>query len=495
MSEARFHLLEATVADIHAAYLEKTTTCRELTELYLNRIERYDRNGPLLNSILTVYHEALEEADRLDAALADGGLVGPLHGIPVILKDQIDAVGMPTTLGSVMFRDYYPDQDATVVRRLKDAGALVLAKATLGELAAGDTHGSLFGSTRNPYDLVRTPGGSSGGPAVAMAANLGTLAIGQEGFASIRRPAAWCDVVGMRPSGGLVPRTGSYDGWPGTAGSLGPITRTVADAARLLDVLVGPDPEDPLTTSPAVPAVSGFAAGLRADGLQGVRVGVLRRPMGVGSDPDSTDFRNVTAVFDRAVGELADAGAVVVDDVVIPDLDELLAHRASPDRAVSLMTWLGRSRTPPFRSHEELVAHPAYAEATSRRATAAQSATPAEHRAARTELHARVLAVMDDLGLDVLVHKSVEHTATLIEDGLTPPYVGHRGATHLNTFLEDVPAISVPAGYAVNQMPVGITFLGRPYADAAVLRYAYAYEQATHHRQVPWSTPALPGEF
>ncbi len=187
------------------------------------------------------------EAERLDAVFERSGFVGPLRGIPVIMKDQGDAKGMPTTLGSVLFKDYYPQRDAFVVERLKRAGAVILAKATLGELGGGDTHSSLFGSTRNPYDLERTAGGSSGGSAASVAANFCTVGIGQEGFASIRRPSTWNSICGMRPTAGLVSRSGVYAGWPSQAGSLGPMTRAVEDLAKLLDVMVGYDAEDPLT--------------------------------------------------------------------------------------------------------------------------------------------------------------------------------------------------------------------------------------------------------
>ena len=235
----RFCLQETTIAGIQRAFADGSLTARQLVELYLNRIEAYDRNGPEINSIITVNPQALEDADRLDRDFGNNGLTGPLHGVPVILKDQMDARGMPTTLGSVVFRDYFPDRDCFVTEKLRQAGAIILAKATLGELGRGDTHGSLFGSTRNPYDLARTPGGSSGGPGASVSANLGAVAIGQEGFASIRRPAAWNGVTGIRPTAGLVSRGGVYAGWPGQPGSLGPLTRSVTDLAKMLDVMVG----------------------------------------------------------------------------------------------------------------------------------------------------------------------------------------------------------------------------------------------------------------
>ena len=201
-----FRLEETTIANIHSAFNSGALSARQLAELYLKRIESYDRNGPKINSIITVNPRALEDAERLDKAFGETGVTGLLHGIPVILKDQIDVRGMPTTLGSVVLKRYFPDRDSFVTEKLKKTGATILAKATLGEMGRGDTHGSLFGSTRNPYDVARTPGGSSGGSGASVSCNFGAVTIGQEGFASIRRPAAWNGIVGMRPTAGLVSR-------------------------------------------------------------------------------------------------------------------------------------------------------------------------------------------------------------------------------------------------------------------------------------------------
>src|SRR6185312_5582796 len=186
-----FTLNEATIAEIHEAYRNGVLTARELVQGYLNRIEAYDKRGPTINSVISLNPHALEEADRLDAAYKASGLTGPLHGIPVLVKDQIDVIGLPTTLGSVLFKGYQPRREGYVVKRLREAGVIFLGKVTLGELGGGDTHGSLFGSTRNVYDLDRTAGGSSGGSGAAVSANFCTVALGQEGFSSIRRPSIW----------------------------------------------------------------------------------------------------------------------------------------------------------------------------------------------------------------------------------------------------------------------------------------------------------------
>jgi len=292
-----FRLLETTVDAVHRAYQAKELSARELVQLYLNRITAYDKNGPALNAIITVAPDALEQADRLDAAYRASGPAGPLHGVPVILKDQMDAQGMPTTLGSVLLKDYFPDRDSFVAERLRKAGAIILAKTTLGELGGGDTHGTLFGSTKNPWDLERTAGGSSGGSGAGLSANFATLAVGQEGFASIRRPAAWNGIVGMRPTAGLVSRGGVFAGWPGVAGSLGPMSRTVRDLAGLLDVMVGYDPEDPLTALGCNRIPQTFTSFLDANGLRGARIGVLRESMGRFAEPGSEDFQQVERVF------------------------------------------------------------------------------------------------------------------------------------------------------------------------------------------------------
>ena len=425
------------------------------------------------------------------------GFVGPLHGIPVIVKDQFDVTGMPTTLGSILFKDYYPDRDAFVTERLKEAGAIILAKATLGELAGGDTHGSLFGSTRNPYALDRTVGGSSGGSGASVAANFATIAIGQEGFASIRRPSGWNMVVGMRTTAGLVSRGGVFAGWPEIAGSLGPMARTVTDLATLLDAMVGYDPEDPLTARGVGHIPDSYTEFLDPDGLQGARLGILRESIGSNSEPESEDFAKVDARFDQAVNELEAAGATVVDPVVIPNLVELLSKRASSPTAASeaFKLFFGRSASPPFASLTEMIDSPDFDKiigyAQNRMRSTSDPSRHYESVMAREQLMVNLLKVMADNSLDAVVYKAVEHQPTLIEDGVNPPFVNTKGVPYINTFLLYVPAIVVPAGFTTDNLPVGITFMGRPYDDGAMVRLAYAYEEATRHRRPPSTTPQL----
>src|SRR5262245_13179655 len=463
-----FNILETTIEQVHAAYKSGELTCRQLVQMYLDRIEAYDKKGPAINAIITLNPDALKEADRLDTAFKSSGWVGPLHGIPIIMKDQGDATPMPTTLGSLLFKDYYPDRDAFVVDKLKRAGAIILAKSTLGELGGGDTHGSLFGSTKNPYDLERTAGGSSGGSGASVSANLCTVAVGQEGFASIRRPATWNGVSGMRPTAGLVSRSGVYAGWPSVNGSLGPMARTVTDLAKFLDVMVGYDPDDPVTARGVSHIPDSFTKFLDVNGLKGVRIGILRESMGYDAEPGSEDFNKITEVFDRAVVDLKTAGAEIIDPVTISNLPALLAKRAGSfaDDEEGFRNYLRRSKKPPYQSRAEAMRNPDFQKVVKgSRERWARNATPEAHYGylkAKEELMTNLLKVMADHKLDAIVHKSVEHQPTLIKDGVNPPYVDQKGAPHINTFLVYVPSVVVPAGFTRDNLPAGVTFLGRP---------------------------------
>jgi Asp-tRNA(Asn)/Glu-tRNA(Gln) amidotransferase A subunit family amidase len=497
MAQGNFNVVEATIDDIHAAFKSGQLTCRQLIQMYLDRVEAFDKKGPNINALITVNTDALKEADRLDAAYKSSGAVGPLHGIPVIVKDQADVKGMPTTLGSLLFKDYFPDRDSFVAEKLRKAGAVILGKATLGELGGGDTHGSLFGSTRNPYDIERTVGGSSGGSAASVAANFSTVAVGQEGLASIRRPSTWNCIAGMRPSAGLVSRGGVYGCWPEIFGSLGPMARSVKDLSTLLDVMVGYDPEDPITARGVGHIPDTFTKFLNKDGLKGARFGILRESIGLNAEPDSEDFKKVSEIFDRAVGELKAAGAEIVDPIVIPSIKELLAKRASApgDTDASFKNYYGRSAKAPFKTPQEAIAHPDFAKVVKRSQDRFKRIPdPAKHYEslrAQDQLMTNFLQVMADHKLDAIVHKTVEHQPTLIRDGIAPPFVDQKGAPHLNTFLVYVPTITVPAGFTRDNLPAGLCFIGRPYDDGNLVKFAYAYEQATHHRKPPASTTGL----
>jgi amidase len=496
-----FDVMETTIDQVHAAYKLGKLTARQLVQAYLDRIDAYDKQGPRINCVITINPKALEEADKLDAKYKTSGLTGPMHGIPVLIKDQVDTAGMPTTLGSIVFKDYRPPLDSFVVDRLRKAGAIILGKTTLGEFGGGDAYGSLFGVTRNPYDPERTVGGSSGGSGACTSANFTTVAVGEEGFASIRRPATWNDVVGMRPSPGLVSRTGIYAGWPEKTGQLGPMARTVRDLAELLDVMAGYDADDPLTALGVGHVPQSYTKFLNKDGLKGARIGILRESMGRDSEPDSEDFKKVTAVFNQDVSELKAAGVEVVDPIVIPDLKKLMATRASAPGGAeeSIQRWMARNPNSPYKTREDVRNSPDIGKLIPLpKAALWKNGRPQDAKKyyeflqARDQLMINVMKVMADYKLDAIVHKSIEHQPTLIKDGINPPYTNEKGAPSLNTFLIYAASLTVPSGFTTDNLPVGITFFGPSFSEPTLLKLAYAYEQATHHRIPPKTTPALP---
>jgi len=498
---APFQIMETTIDDIHAAFKSGKLTARQLVQGYLDRIAAYDKRGPNINSIITLNDHALEDADRLDAAYRASEPIGSLHGIPILVKDEIDTAGMPTTLGTQVFKDYRPPRDAFPIDKLRKAGAIILGKTTLSEYAAGDTYGSMFGITRNPYDLERTVGGSSGGSGAALAANFSTVAIGEETFASIRRPAGWNAVASLRPTPGLVSRSGMWDGYPSPTAQMGPMARNVKDLALLLDGMVGYDPEDPVTALGIGMADGSYARFLDKDGLKGARIGILRESIGVQSEPGSEDFKKVDTVFEQNVLELRAAGAEVIDPIVIPNLKALLARRANNpnDFEAGLKFYLARNPNSPIKSRQDIANSPELAKSfPPTKADRWKNPAPAldagrylGYLQAREELMFTVLKVMADDKLDAIVHKTVEHQPTLIRDGINPPYSSNKGVPTWNTFLVYAASMTVPSGFTSDNLPVGITFFGRPYSEPILLKLAYAYEQATHHRAPPKTTPAV----
>ncbi len=505
-----FDVMETTIPDIHAAMQSGKLTARQLVQLYLDRIAAYDKRGPDLNCIVSLNPQALEEADQLDAEFKSAGKFrGSLHGIPILVKDEIDTAGMPTTLGSILFQDYRPPRDAFVIANLRKQGAIILGKTTLGEFAAGDTYGSgfaergeAFGVSRNPYDLRRTVGGSSGGSGSCISANFAAVAIGEETRASIRRPGAFNSVVSMRPTAGLVSRSGMFDGWPTEHASMGPMARTVGDLARLMDVMVAYDSEDPETALGAAHKPPSYTAALDKNALKGARIGVLRADLGGDSGRDTQDYKNVMAIFDRAVGELKAAGAVIVDPVVIPELDELQKIGPSRPEDEALKIYLARNPNSPFKTRADIsrsplvdkIYPPSKAAEWKNAAGRWDETRHALYIVNRQRLLTNVLKVMADHQLDALVYRTMEGVPSFLPNVPLPAGAAGRGGggtPTLNTFLVYVPAITVPAGFTPDHLPAGITFQGRPYDDAKMIALAYAYEQATHHRIPPASTPPL----
>jgi Asp-tRNA(Asn)/Glu-tRNA(Gln) amidotransferase A subunit family amidase len=499
----RFDVMETTIAETHAALRAGRTTCRAIVEQYLARIAAYDKIGPVLNAIQHVNARALAEADSLDAVQRGRQTLGPLHCVPVLLKDQVETRDMPTTYGSALFRDFVPRRDATIVLRLEAAGAIILAKTTMGEFAARYV-GSAFGIIRNAYDPTRNPSGSSGGSASGVAANFGLVGIGEDTGGSIRGPAAVSSLVGLRPTLQLVSRHGMMPANP-TQDTMGPMTRCVADAARVLEVIAGYDPSDPITAESVGRMPASYATGLRADALRGVRIGVLRVRRDSAAGPDSTvagltdEYAKVRAVFDQAIRDLQAQGAEVVDSFVVPTLaDRRMANDFETEQATD--AYLAEHPNAPVKTLKEILlagtVNPWRArgliDLVGRRTSDPGYLTVMLQRAA---LRTAVLKAMADARLDVIVYATYDAPPTPIAaDVLTNPRPADAYGRGDNRGLSPTigfPALTVPAGFTSDALPVGLEFLGRPFTEAAMLGYGFAYEQATRHRRPPASTPAL----
>jgi len=288
-----------------------------------------------------------------------------------------------------------------------------------------------------------------------------------------------------------------YGCWPEIFGSLGPMARSVTDLAKLLDVMVGYDPEDPITARSVGHIPETFTKFLDKNGLKGARLGILRESIGLNAEPESADFKKVSEVFDKAISELKAAGADIVDPITIPKIKELLVKRSGGpgDTDQSFKNYYGRSANPPFKTPQEVIAAPDFAKVVKRSQDRFKRQPDAakhyESLKAQDELMTNLLKVMADHKLDAIVHKAVEHQPTLIKDGIAPPFTDQKGAPHLNTFLVYTPTIVVPAGFTRDNLPAGVCFIGRPYDDGNLIKFAYAYEQATHHRKPPASTTGL----
>lgn len=491
-----FVLEEATVDGIQAAYRAGTLTVAQLVSRYLARIEAYDRQGPALQALITVNPRALAEAARLDAErAAKQGRVGPLHGIPVILKDNFDTHDLPTTGGSIAMRHSQPAADAFTVARLRAAGALVLAKANLQECARGGVSlSSLGGQVRNPYDLTRTPGGSSGGTGAAIAANFAVLGTGSDTGQSIRSPASANALVGVRPTRGLVSRGGIMPN-SFTQDEVGPIARTVKDAALLLDAMVGYDPQDPVTALGVGKAPASYAAGLDARALAGARIGVLENL--VGGDARHAD---VNRVMEQVMRTMEAQGATVVR-FTLAGLDALAANvstdrweaRAAFDRYFAA---LGPHQ--PVTSFRQLVdsrtAPPAIQAAMEAEIAIEDGLADPTYRGRmlnRDKLRVLVAAAMADRRLDAILYP--QQRVLVVPTGETEQPERNGVLSHGTGF----PAVTFPGGFSMPTatapigVPVGAELLALDYSEPRLLSLAYAFERAAQVRRPPPSTPPL----
>jgi amidase len=492
-----FEVQEATIAQIHAGMRAGTLRCRALVEQYLRRIDAFDKNGPALNAIVVVNPEALAQADELDRRFAQGGPVGPLHCIPIMVKDNFETIGLQSANGSLALAGFVSDRDAFQVKRVKDAGAIVLAKSNMAEWAFTpyETVSSILpGYTKNPYALDRVTAGSSGGTAAAVAASFAAVGLGSDTGNSIRGPSSHQALAGIRSTMGLTSRAGVMP-LNLLADIAGPMARTVEDAVAVFQVVVGSDPDDPATAPADAHLPQNYAAALVSGGLQGARLGVLRSAY----ERDTTD-PEIVQVFMAAVDDLRRAGATVIDPATVEGLDRIRRPEGmGPCRGFKydINRYLARhGDRVPVKNLAEIVKSGRFHPSVQRRLEQSdqgpengpESPECAADAAYREQVRAAVTGTMDALKLDGFVYPTWSNPPRLIGDLNTP----HGDNSQFFSPITGFPAVQVPMGYTRGgRLPAGITFFGRPWSEPTLFKLAYAYEQATRHRRPPASTPPL----
>ncbi|HEY5755381.1 MAG TPA: amidase family protein [Steroidobacter sp.] len=496
----------ATLVDINAAYDANTLSAEKLVRMYLKRIDAYDKQGPSLNSVIVLNPKALATARALDAERRKQGPRSALHGIPVLLKDNFDTVDLPTTGGSILLQGSIPPDDAYTVRRLREAGAIILGKVNMAEFAYGDTHGSLIGQTLNPHDPARSASGSSGGTAAAVAATFAAFGMGTDTSGSIREPAAFTGIVGLRPTMGLLSRDGiiplalSFD-------TAGPMARHVYDVAAALSTMTGVDPADDATQASAGLFRTDYAQQLNGAALNGARIGVAR------------DFKSgdgdVDWVMEASLQTLRDAGATLVD-VSLPPW--LLTIGSGFDRAihypefrVQIAQYLATTGPGYPKNIDDLIARSnklvslgvdgvgpsPWRWGAFKREAAAPGLDDSSYTAVRDHGMPLVRAVLEGVlstnKLDAIVFPAQRRRPWLIDSPASGSVEGP-SAVYLS-ILSGFPELVVPAGFTDNKLPVGISLLGRPFSEAKLLALGYSFEQASHARRLPRHTPLLPEQF
>lgn len=492
MATARFDPVETTISDIHRAFRAGSLTSEQLVTTYLERIRTYDQPTKL-NAIIVVNPEAIAQARALDAEFRKSGKLRPLHGIPVIVKDNFNTKGLQTTGGSIALKGFVPSEDAWQVQKLKEAGAIVLAKSNMAEWAFTPMHSqsSMAGETLNPYNLAYVPAGSSGGTAAAVAANLGAVGLGSDTGNSIRGPASHNALVGFRTSLGLVSRYGIIPLYSRNDVG-GPMCRTVDDAVRVLEVTAGYDPNDPITKNSQGHVPATYTQFLRKDGLKNTRIGVMRQLVDKNVHPE------IKRLFDQAIADMTRAGAQVID-ITIADFDSLRANQWCADFRADVETYLRTFvKRDTLKTLEDIIRVGGYSDIVRDRLTYQQTHTgrpvhpeipcgDAYTDPLRIAFRRAIEAEMDRQKVDALIYPSWNYPPALVGDAN-----GYKGDnSQLIAPATGLPAFTVPMGYTSGELPAGLQFLGRLFAEPTLIRLTYSYEQATHHRKPPKRFAAL----
>ncbi len=497
-------LEDATIVQLNSAFASGKLTSEKLVRLYLKRIEAYDKQGPTINTVITLNPKALETAKALDKERKAKGPRSPLHGIPLVLKDNYDTFDLPTTAGSSLLSGSIPPDDAFVVKKLREAGAIILAKVNLSEFASGGGGPNGFSSmgkqTRNPHDLTRGPAGSSGGTGAAIAAGFAQFGMGTDTGGSIRGPSSANGIVGLKPTHGLLSRDGivplalSFD-------TGGPMARSVYDVAVALGAMTGVDSADPATQKSANQFKTDYTPYLKAGSLKGARIGIARDFF---KQSEATD-----KVMEAAIAKLKQLGAEVIDPVNYPEY--LIKGKASvyqainpPEFKAQINVYLASLKPGYPRTLKELIEKAESPGSTydnpwrlesMKRSEASGSLNDPLYLAAKMQglelVRAAVLATFAKHRLDALVYPTSPRPARPI----TPEPQGSGGESATNIANETgFPDLIVPAGMTDDGLPVTISFFGPAFSEPKLLGYGYDFEQATKARVLPKHTPALAKE-
>jgi amidase len=492
-----FQIEEATIGDVHAAYKSRSLNAKELVAAYLERIEKIDKAGPKLNSIISVNSKALDAATALDEEFArTGKFVGPLHGVPVVVKDQVETKDVMTTFGSIAEDGYIPLDDATVIKKLKAAGAVILAKTVLPDFATSwFAFCSKGGETKNPYVLARDPGGSSGGTAAAISANLGLVGIGEDTGGSIRLPSSFTSLVGVRVTPGLISRNGMSP-LVVFQDTSGPMARTIKDAAILLDSMIGYDPTDEYTVAALVAGQKkSYVDSLDSNSMKGSRLGVVRNVFGSNDNPEAAA---VNRVIEKALAAIKSAGATLID-IEIPDVMDHIVETSLylTHSRYDINKFLASRPNMPTRSLEAIKAAGKFDPTLDLlidifNGPEKPTDDPDYYRklAARDRFQRLVLNIVGKNQLDAIVFPSVQV--------LPPTKKDVRDGKHkclefpTNTLIASqtwMPSICVPAGFSEEGLPVGLEIVVLPYHEPDLFRLGSGFEASTKARRAPAFKP------
>ena len=487
-----FHIDELTIDIIHAGLASGQFSCRELVQMYIDRIETYDQKGPALNAIVRINRKGLERADAIDRQISRDGITRRLECVPMIVKDNYDTADMPTTAGSLALAESFPVDDAFQVARIREAGAIVLAKSNMAEYAftAFETLSSIRpGHTRNPYDIHRVPAGSSGGTAAAVAANFGAVGLGTDTGNSIRGPSSHTALVGIRSTMGVTSRDGIVPlNLYRDIG--GPMARTVKDAVTVFDVIAGYDPSDAVTEAVKDRRPRSYSSLLTKNGLRNVRIGVVRQI----SDRDTADPA-ILALFERSLEDMERHGATIIDPVVIPSLDDDERGEVwcNPFKGQINAYLAGLGPGAPVRNLVEIIESGKFHPSIRGRLESAQEVELSVKELCRGaeanahKLRDEVKAVIVQNELAALVYPSWSNPPRLLGDLNTP----HGNNSPILSPPTGFPSVTVPMGFIGGQLPAGLQFLGKAFSEVTLFKLAYAYEQATRHRRPPSNMPPL----